>query len=220
MAWAGNIATAQLRSISHGAPWRRDAEARDDDWNEFNDINKLIIRSPIRTEYKIAFPYLYNSRPRKVRLSPYHKPMAMYIKAEDPDLPAFFFDQLIHPIPHYRTEGAGGGANPNLSATDGDEDDDFELPDGVAPFLEDEPLSGDNTAAGIALLWAPHPFCRRYGRTRRVLDVPLVNAWFQEHVPSGCASPPVRLPPPLRIPWLSNSKHLSVAGGLCRIRSL
>ena len=36
------------------------------DWNEFNDINKLIIRSPIRTEYKVAFPYLYNNRPRKV----------------------------------------------------------------------------------------------------------------------------------------------------------
>ncbi len=27
-------------------------DTRDEDWNEFNDINKLIIRSPIRTEYK------------------------------------------------------------------------------------------------------------------------------------------------------------------------
>ena len=32
----------------------------DEDWNEFNDINKIIIRQPIRTEYRIAFPYLYN----------------------------------------------------------------------------------------------------------------------------------------------------------------
>lgn len=24
------------------------------DWNEFNDINKLIIRTPIRTEYKVG----------------------------------------------------------------------------------------------------------------------------------------------------------------------
>lgn len=44
-----------------------DMETRDEDWNEFNDINKLIIRTPIRTEYKIAFPYLYNNRPRQVR---------------------------------------------------------------------------------------------------------------------------------------------------------
>ena len=46
--------------------FNRDMDTRDEDWNEFNDINKLIIRSPIRTEYKVAFPYLYNNRPRKV----------------------------------------------------------------------------------------------------------------------------------------------------------
>jgi hypothetical protein len=26
----------------------------------------FLFRSPIRTEYKVAFPYLYNNRPRKV----------------------------------------------------------------------------------------------------------------------------------------------------------
>ena len=34
-------------------PLFRDMDMRDEDWNEFNDINKLIIRSPIRTEYKV-----------------------------------------------------------------------------------------------------------------------------------------------------------------------
>lgn len=34
---------------------------RDEDWNEFNDINKVIIRAPIRTEYRIAFPFMYNN---------------------------------------------------------------------------------------------------------------------------------------------------------------
>jgi hypothetical protein len=86
-----------------------DMETRDEDWNEFNDINKLIIRAPIRTEYRIAFPYLYNSRPRSVRLSAYHRPMVMYVKQDDPDLPAFFFDQLIHPI------GAHLGTSTSLS---------------------------------------------------------------------------------------------------------
>ncbi len=38
----------------------------DEDWNEFNDISKIVIRQHIRTEYKIAFAHLYNSRPRKV----------------------------------------------------------------------------------------------------------------------------------------------------------
>ncbi len=53
------------------------------DWNEFNDINKLIIRTPIRTEYKVAFPFLYNNRPRKVRLGVYHYPQVMYIKVRN-----------------------------------------------------------------------------------------------------------------------------------------
>ncbi|KAL6140086.1 hypothetical protein ACLB2K_058387 [Fragaria x ananassa] len=46
-------------------PLFRDTETGEEDWNEFNDINKLIIRSPLRSEYRIAFPSLYNSRPRK-----------------------------------------------------------------------------------------------------------------------------------------------------------
>ena len=73
---------------------------REEDWNEFNDINKIIIRQPIRTEYRIAFPYLYNSLPLYVHLSWYHTPSVVFIKTEDPDLPAFYFDPLINPISH------------------------------------------------------------------------------------------------------------------------
>ena len=65
-------------------PLFRDTQDFDEDWNEFNDINKLIVRHPIRTEYKIAFPYLYNNRPRKVALTTYHAPAVVYIKQEDP----------------------------------------------------------------------------------------------------------------------------------------
>lgn len=42
-------------------PLIKDAAAADEDWNEFNDINKIIIRQPVRTEYRIAFPFLYNN---------------------------------------------------------------------------------------------------------------------------------------------------------------
>jgi pre-mRNA-processing factor 8 len=50
----------------------------------------------------VAFPYLYNNRPRKVRLANYHYPMVMYIKAEDPELPAFYYDPLVHPITTFK----------------------------------------------------------------------------------------------------------------------
>ena len=59
------------------------------------------------------------------------------------------------------------------------------MPDGIEPFLEDTPLYTDNTAGGIALLYAPRPFNLRSGKTRRAMDVPLVNNWFHEHCPSG-----------------------------------
>lgn len=50
-------------------PLVRDQGLQDEDWNEFNDINKVIIRQPIRTEYRIAFPYLYNNLPYYVHLA-------------------------------------------------------------------------------------------------------------------------------------------------------
>lgn len=73
---------------------------RDEDWNEFNDINKVIVRSPIRTEYRIAFPFLYNNLFNKVpvTVSWYHSPTVCYIRTEDVDLPAFYFDPLVNPI--------------------------------------------------------------------------------------------------------------------------
>ncbi|KAK9866667.1 hypothetical protein WJX84_005875 [Apatococcus fuscideae] len=159
-------------------PLFRDMDTRDEDWNEFNDINKLIIRSPIRTEYKVAFPYLYNNRPRKVRLSIYHHPMVMYIKTEDPELPAFYFDPLIHPISSDKTEVKG--TRDDITP---EEEEEFELPGRVEPLLNDYPVSTEGVAAGIALLWAPEPFNKRSGRTRRAVDVPLVGSWFQEHCP-------------------------------------
>jgi hypothetical protein len=79
-------------------PLYRDVDAGNDDWNEFNDINKLIIRHPIRTEYRVALPHLYNSLPRSVHVSRYHTPHVLYIRTEDPDLPAFYYDPLINPI--------------------------------------------------------------------------------------------------------------------------
>ncbi|KAH8098773.1 U5 snRNA binding protein [Aureococcus anophagefferens] len=135
-------------------PLFRDADVDEDDWNEFNDINKIIIRHQIRTEYKVQYPYLYTSRPRAVKLAPYHHP----------------------PLYYPRARGDGGGG-------DDDGDDGFCLPEDVGPLLADEPLYTDATAGGISLYWAPRPFNLRRGRTRRAFDVPLVNAWFKERCP-------------------------------------
>jgi len=158
-------------------PLYRDMEKADEDWNEFNDISKLIVRTPLRTEYRVAFPHLYNNRPRKVAIAPYHTPMVMYIKSDDPDLPAFYYDPLLHPIAAYKRSGAEAAVE--------EDEEEYVLPEGAEPFLADTPLSTETTAAGIALLWAPRPFNLRSSATRRAIDVPLVSSWFAEHCPAG-----------------------------------
>lgn len=70
-----------------------------------------------------------------------------------------------------------------------EEEDDFVLPEGLEPFLAETNLHTDNTANGIALLWAPHPFNKRSGATRRAIDVTLVSDWYHEHCPTGAAPP-------------------------------
>ena len=166
-------------------PLYREIDVDEEDWNEFNDVNKIIIRQPIRTEYKVAFPFLYNSRPRGVRMAPYHHSPLYYVKAEDLSLPAYHFDGSINPI--LRVEGATDLLEQEWD--DGDdfepweEDDEIDLPQHVEPYLSHSPLSSDNTAHGIALYFAPSPFNLRSGRTKRVIDVPLVQKWFMERCP-------------------------------------
>jgi pre-mRNA-processing factor 8 len=64
-----------------------------------------------------------------------------------------------------------------LFGPNGADDDEWELPEDVEPFLADSSLENDQTADAIALWWAPAPYNTRSGRTRRAQDVPLVKNW-------------------------------------------
>lgn len=175
-------------------PLHPDMDDFDADWDEFNDINKVIIRHQIRTEYKVAFPHLYNSRPRGVYEATYHEPQSVCIQADSPDLPAFYFDPTLNPIAghtfnaaqfddHY-ADGSEVVSHEDdvFEGKDGDEDLDdseaFTLPEGIEPFMEDQELANDLTADAIALWWAPAPFDKRSGRTVRAVDVPLIKDWY------------------------------------------
>ncbi|EMD88397.1 hypothetical protein COCC4DRAFT_149857 [Bipolaris maydis ATCC 48331] len=169
-------------------PLYKDIDPNDEDFGEFNAIDRIIFRSPIRTEYRVSYPYLYNSLPRSVKLAWYSYPQVVYVRAEDPDLPAFYFDPGINPI------SSRAVAPKNLAVShedmvfgdaDEDDEDDFQMPEDVEPFMADEDLSTPDTASAIALWWAPHPFDKRSGRMVRAQDVPLVKQWYLEHVPAG-----------------------------------
>lgn len=170
-------------------PLYKDIDPNDEDFGEFNAIDRIIFRSPIRTEYRVSFPFLYNSLPRSVKLAWYSHPQVVYVRSDNPDLPAFYFDPIINPI----SLRAVAPKNISVSHEDeifgfGNDDDDledFQLPDDVEPFMVDEELYTNETASAIALWWAPHPFDKRSGRMVRAQDVPLVKQWYLEHVPAG-----------------------------------
>ncbi|KAI5926440.1 PROCN-domain-containing protein [Camillea tinctor] len=169
-------------------PLYKDIDPNDEDFGEFNAIDRIIFRFPIRTEYRVAYPYLYNSLPRSVHFNWYSHPQIVYIKSDDPNIPAFHFDPMINPISSrsvapknmtisHEDEIFGEGNNEEP------EDDAFELPASAEPFLADEELYTEDTSSAIALWWAPFPFDRRSGRMVRAQDVPLVKQWYLEHCP-------------------------------------
>jgi len=229
-------------------PLFRDVQDKEEeDWNEFNDVGKIIVRFPIRTEYRIAFPHVYNSRPRKVRSGGggYYHPMLCYVGDEEEEVEGMeigcfgrYHDQL-NPIirvenkfrdaldeydefddeAHLPLVGETRSHNTNDDDSDYSTDDDENVwtrheeyetpssspsyhhhnnhPDSNPTWSEDEeviaspslrpmlttfPLSTPNTSAGIALYHAPRPFNLRSGRTRRIIDVPLIGHWYRERV--------------------------------------
>ncbi|KAJ0420035.1 NUC071 domain-containing protein [Aspergillus carlsbadensis] len=166
-------------------PLYKDIDPNDEDFSEFNAIDRIIFRAPIRTEYRVAFPFLYNTLPRSVKVSWYSHPQVVYVRTDDPNLPAFYFDPVINPI------SSRSVAPKNITVSHEDEifgsenEDDFELPGDVEPFFGDEELYTPETASAIALWWAPHPFNKRSGKMVRAQDVPLVKQWYLEHCPQG-----------------------------------
>ncbi|KAJ3573107.1 hypothetical protein NPX13_g4824 [Xylaria arbuscula] len=169
-------------------PLYKDIDPNDEDFGEFNAIDRIIFRLPIKTEARVAYPYLYNNRPRSVHSHWYSHPPNVYLKSQDHSMPAYYFDSQINPI------SSRSVAPKNITVSHEDEifgegnleepeDDAFTLPPAVEPFLDDEELYTEDTAAAIGLWWAPFPFDRRSGRMVRAQDIPLVKHWYLEHCP-------------------------------------
>ena len=75
------------------------------------------------------------------------------MQADDPDLPAFYFDPIINPVSAFRVASK---AVDDADADPADEED-FYVSDSFEAIFENEALYNDNTAAGINLYWAPRP---------------------------------------------------------------
>jgi pre-mRNA-processing factor 8 len=174
------------------------AAADDEDWTEFNDLGKVIVRHPLGTEVQLAFPFLYSREVRDIPLAAYRHPTAVHVKSDDdPDIPGFFFHPIFNPIravpcpvgsevpSDLHLDRAAPSAGADIDWAEGELDDAFELPDGFEPFCAELPLESDpdDVKSGIALLRAAAPFSGLKGNLKRAVDIPLISAWFHEHCP-------------------------------------
>ncbi|KAI3630235.1 hypothetical protein MIR68_011670 [Amoeboaphelidium protococcarum] len=156
----------------------------DDDWNEFNDVNKIIFRHPTqKSEYKIAYPHVYNDRPRSIQVPAYHYPRNLYSPDEDVDLPAFHYDSSMNPLTS-RGYAQPSGVSHEDSLFASDEEDDYIMPvEASDALMADFDLEPEQTKNAIELYWAQYPFSQLSGNTKRAEDIPLVKDWYLEKSP-------------------------------------
>lgn len=165
-----------------------------EDFTEFNSIDRIIFRVPVKTEYKVAYPYLFNLFVKDVSVPWYHEPLSTYIPSfsadsfdeEDSEKAGFQFSEQYNPIlPH---KFSTSRAENNLIDFDLD---DVQLPSSFTLFMsklnedEDVPLEPEHTADALQLWWAPYPFNRRAASTVRAEDVALVKSWYKERAPAN-----------------------------------
>lgn len=162
-----------------------------DDFTEFNSIDRIIFRVPVKTEYKVAYPYLFNLFVKNVSVPWFHEPLNTYISSfsssdnfESGEKMGFHFHDQYNPIiPH------------NFSTSKSESDlldfdlDDIELPNFSAFMSEHDgeelPVEPEHTADALQLWWAPYPFNRRSAPTLRAEDVALVKSWYKKRAPAN-----------------------------------
>ncbi|SCU92397.1 LANO_0E00694g1_1 [Lachancea nothofagi CBS 11611] len=139
------------------------------DYDEFNSIDRVIFRVPIKTTYKVAFAHLYNSRPRAVELSWYSDPISCLTDAKENELgPVFKFDTSFNLV-----EADSDSYKKKLAKKSK-----FSLSSNFQELLGDVDLEIPETKDAIALFHAPFPFNRRSGNTIRAQDVALIKRWY------------------------------------------
>ncbi|KAI3402314.2 PRP8 [Candida oxycetoniae] len=166
------------------------------DFTDFNSIEKVIIRTPIKDEYKVDFPYLYNSFVKAVALSPF-QPNAICAEQlfgnEINTVSVFTFNPRYAPVMRRRNRAQNYprinqqqqqqqltrviSAVPFFSR---DVDSSSSSENGSLKFTDSDQ---ETLAAALELFWAPPPFNRRAGKMKRAEDVAMTKSWYQNRAP-------------------------------------
>lgn len=141
-------------------------ELNDEDINEFNSIDRIIFRNPIRSENRLTYPNVYNSRPRSVANNWHSHPifcLEEFTNSTD------CFPERNSEIPDIK------------EAHMKREKESFDFGFNLKPLMNEENICSPKCMDSIKLYHAPFPFNRRSGRTKRAEDVPIVKSWYLQH---------------------------------------
>ena len=163
-----------------GAGIGRREDVDDDDWTEFGDLNKIIVRQPLGTEVKLSYPFLYCSR-----LDADVMPMAAAVPASalipvdvSPDAPLFRFHPIFNPV-----KSVPQPSSERMPVLDAIDDEPLDLPEDFAPLFDDQVLVAPDSKAAFSLLWSQRPFAVLKGCLSRPVDCPLVDSWYGDRCP-------------------------------------
>lgn len=152
-----------------------------EDFTEFNSIDRIIFRNPVKTEYRVAYPYLYNSFVKEVHVSKY------FTKRPQRSYSTFGKHRYAMIEKKYRLK-----RNNNLKILEDKDVEDTPIANkfsklndfAFTPLMSDLELAPEGTDISLDLLQAPYPFNRSSGRTKRAQDVSLVK-WHHSRAPRG-----------------------------------
>lgn len=145
-------------------------DTQNEDYNDFNAIDRIIFRNILRNEHILAYPNLYYSRPRSVTLNWHSHPIfCLKITKTSSDV----FDVGL--------EHVSGLSDKNFGNTE----DLFDLGCELKPLMSEVDLFDDTTGDAFEMYHSPYPFNRRQGHMKRAEDISLVKRAYNERPGSG-----------------------------------
>jgi len=141
---------------------------------------------PVRVEYRVAFPYLYNNKVMNLPLSQKASPLRLSTRGGSSSAP-FFLNINAYPISRILKK-----KNEKKKA--------LLLPTNFKNLFHELPFYSELLNDALELIVAPKPFDDRKLLSKRMLDVTIEKTWYLEHCP-------INYPLKIRISYQQLLKH-------------
>mmetsp|Transcript_44709 Transcript_44709/g.74621 ORF Transcript_44709/g.74621 Transcript_44709/m.74621 type:complete len:2266 (+) Transcript_44709:990-7787(+) len=132
-------------------------------------VHSSMVSYPIRVEYKLDYPYLYNSNVNLIDDKIYLDQLSHIVKIEDIQLPIFLEESMLFSVKSKNIEEKHA--------------QDILLPKRFKFLFDFLKLYNRNTSKALNLSYAPLPFSNQHPEIKRILDITITRSWYLVHCP-------------------------------------